>query len=158
MKAIPWKVYTFWILLTEAAGGLSGWLSREGFQVFSDSVLQPPLSPPAWFFPIVWILLYALMGIGAGRIYRSTASAERSKSLNLYILQLAVNFLWTPIFFNIQAYGFAFLWLLLLWALVLAMILQFRRVDPAAAKLQIPYLLWLTFAAYLNLGIWYLNR
>ena len=78
--------------------------------------------------------------------------------MNLFLAQLTVNFFWPLLFFNAQAYGFAFLWLLLLWGLVLAMILQFRRVDPPAAKLQVPYLLWLSFAAYLNLAVWYLNR
>lgn len=157
MKTKPWKIYLFWILLTEAVGGLSGWLTREGSRIFSETVVQPPLSPPAAVFPIVWSILYALMGIGAARIWRSTPSPERSKSLNLFIIQLVVNFFWSLIFFNAQRYGFAFLWLLLLWGLVLAMILQFRRVDPLAAWLQLPYLIWLTFAAYLNFGIWYLN-
>lgn len=158
MKAKPWKTYLFWILLAEAAGALSGWLSRDGFQVYSDSVQQPFLSPPAWVFPVVWTILYALMGIGAARVRLSAPSPERNKSVNQFLIQLTVNFFWTLIFFNAQAYGFAFLWLLLLWALVLAMILQFRRVDPLAAKLQVPYLLWLTFAAYLNFAVWYLNR
>ena len=158
MKQIPWKVYLLWILFTEAVGGLSGWLTREGSRFFSQSVAQPPLSPPALVFPIVWALLYALMGISAARVYLTAPSPERSKSLNLYIVQLVVNFFWSLIFFNAQAYGFAFVWLLLLWALVLVMILQFRRVDPPAANIQIPYLIWLTFAAYLNLGVWYLNR
>ena len=158
MKQIPWKVYLLWILFTEAVGGLSGWLTREGSRFFSQSVAQPPLSPPSLVFPIVWALLYALMGISAARAYLTAPSPERSKSLNLYIVQLVVNFFWSLIFFNAQAYGFAFVWLLLLWALVLVMILQFRRVDPPAANIQIPYLIWLTFAAYLNLGVWYLNR
>ena len=158
MKTQAWKAYAFWILLTEAVGALSGWLTREGSQSFSETVLQPPLSPPSIVFPIVWTILYALLGIGAARIYLSAHSPERNKALNLFIVQLVVNFFWSLIFFNAQAYGFAFLWLLLLWALALGMILQFRRADPLAASLQIPYLLWLTFAAYLNLGVWYLNR
>jgi tryptophan-rich sensory protein len=98
------------------------------------------------------------MGFSAARISLTPPSPERSKGLNLYIAQLVVNFFWSLIFFNAQAYGFAFVWLLLLWALVLWMILTFYKVDPLAAKLQIPYLLWLTFAAYLNAGVWYLNR
>ena len=158
MKAKPWKTYLFWILFSEAVGALSGWLTREGSQTFNETVIQPPLSPPALVFPIVWSILYALMGIGAARICLSHPSPERSKSLNLFITQLIVNFFWSLIFFNAQAYGFAFLWLLLLCGLVLTMILQFRRIDPLATTLQIPYLVWLTFAAYLSLGIWYLNR
>ena len=158
MKTKPWKTYALRILLTEAVGGLSGWLSRDGSAAFQESAAKPPLSPPGWVFPVVWGILYALMGIGAARVAMSRPSPERSKSLNLFIAQLVVNFFWSLIFFNARAYGFALVWLLLLWGLVFAMILQFRRVDPLAARLQIPYLIWLTFAACLNLGVWYLNR
>jgi tryptophan-rich sensory protein len=153
-----WKPYLFWILLAEAVGGLSGWLTREGTKLYAQTIAKPPLSPPGWVFPVVWTILFALMGIGAARIDLSPPSRTRSLGLNLFIAQLAVNFFWSPIFFNAQAFGFAFFWLLLLWGLVLAMILVFRKADPLAAKLQIPYLLWLTFAAWLNLGVWYLNR
>lgn len=146
------------ILLTQSIGALSGWLSRDGMQIFSTSISQPPLSPPAFLCPIVWGVLYALMGIGAVRIYLSPQSTERSMALNVYISQLIVNFFWSLIFFNAQAFLFAFFWLLILWFLVLWMILLFHKVNPLAAKLQIPYLLWLSFAAYLNLGVWYLNR
>lgn len=158
MKKHTWKPYVFWILFAEAVGGLSGWLTREGSKVFNETAVQPPLSPPSIVFPIVWGILYALMGFSAARVWLSPPSRERSKGLNLFITQLVVNFFWSLIFFNAQAYGFAFLWLLLLWVLVLGMILTFRNVDPLAAALQIPYLIWLTFAAYLNLGVWYLNR
>ena len=125
---------------------------------FGETVQQPPLSPPAIVFPIVWTILYALMGISAARVSLAPQSVGRSRGLNLFITQLIVNFFWSLIFFNAQAYGLAFIWLLLLWCLVLAMILQFHKVDPLAAKLQIPYLIWLTFAAYLNFGVWYLNK
>lgn len=158
MKKSNWKIYTFWIVLAEAVGALSGWLSREGMKIYNESVIQPPLSPPFFLFPIVWGILYALMGISAARIYMSPQSTDRSRGLNLFIAQLIINFFWSLIFFKAQAFGFAFLWLLLLWLLVLWMILTFRKVDSLAAKLQIPYLLWLTFAAYLNFGVWYLNR
>lgn len=157
MKKSNWKTYGLWILITEAVGALSGLLSREGTKIYSESIVQPPLSPPAIVFPIVWTILFALMGISAARIYMADPSQTRSRGLNLYIAQLVVNFFWSLIFFNAQAFGFAFIWLLLLWALVLWMILTFRKIDPLAAWLQIPYLLWLTFAAYLNLGVWYLN-
>lgn len=158
MKTKTWKQYALGILLTQSIGALSGWLSRDGMQIFSTSISQPPLSPPAFLFPIVWGVLYALMGIGAVRIYLSPQSTERSMALNVYITQLIVNFFWSLIFFNAQAYLFAFFWLLILLFLVLWMILLFHKVNPLAAKLQIPYLLWLSFAAYLNLGVWYLNR
>ena len=158
MKTKTWKPYALGFFLTEAVGALSGWLSKDGMKIFSASISQPPLSPPAFLFPIVWGILYALMGIGAARIYRSPQSTERNRALNIYITQLIVNFFWSLIFFNAQAFLFAFFWLLILWILVLWMILLFHKVDPLSAKLQIPYLLWLSFAAYLNLGVWYLNR
>lgn len=126
-------------------------------QIYAQTIVKPPLSPPGWVFPVAWTILYALMGIGAARIYQAPPSGNRSLGLNLFVTQLVVNFFWSPLFFNLQAYGFAFFWLLLLWGLVLWMSLVFRKVDPTAAKLQIPYLLWLTFAAYLNLGVRYLN-
>lgn len=157
MKHSFWKPYIVAIILTEAVGFLSGWLTREGTRIFSQLAVQPPLSPPAILFPIVWTILYALMGISAARVWLQPPSASRSQGLNLYVIQLVVNFFWSLFFFNAQAYGFSILWLLLLWGLVLAMILTFRKTDPLAAWLQVPYLLWLTFALYLNLGVWYLN-
>lgn len=152
-----WKTIILSILVAEAVGALSGFLTREGMKLFTDAVAQPPLSPPPLLFPIVWSILYALMGYGSARIWLSTPSPDRSRALNLYAIQLVVNFFWSLIFFNAQAFGFAFFWLLLLWGLVLLMILAFDKIDPLSAKLQVPYLIWLTFAAYLNLGVWYLN-
>lgn len=157
MKKTIWKPYVLWILLAEAVGALSGWLTREGTQLFSETVAKPPLTPPSLVFPIVWGILYALMGIGAARVSLTEPSEDRSRGLNLFVAQLIVNFFWSLIFFNAQAYGFAFFWLLLLWGLVLWMTLTFRKVDKIAAWLQVPYLLWLTFAAYLNFGVWRLN-
>ena len=152
-----WKTFALWIGLAEAVGGLSAWLSREGMKAYSETVAQPPLSPPMWLFPVVWGILFLLMGYSAGRIYLAPESRERSRGLNLFVAQLIINFFWSLIFFNAQAFGLAFVWLILLWVLVLLMILTFRKVDPLAAWLQVPYLLWLTFAAYLSAGVWYLN-
>lgn len=157
MKQSTRRTYVFWILLSEAIGLISGILSRAGTVSFRTTVQQPPLSPPAALFPIVWTILYALMGISAARISLTPPSTIRSRSLNIFIIQLVVNFFWSLIFFNVKAYGFSFLWLLLLWGLVFGMILLFRRIDSVAAALQIPYLLWLTFAAYLSYGVWKLN-
>lgn len=158
MLKANWKTFLLWIGLTEAVGALSGWLSRDGMKLYSETVVQPPLSPPMWVFPVVWSILFLLLGYGAARIYLAPESRERSRGLNLFVAQLIVNFFWSLIFFNAQAFGLAFVWLLLLWVLVLLMILVFRKVDPVAAWAQVPYLLWLTFAAYLSGGVWYLNR
>ena len=157
MKREKWKVYVFWIGLSLAIGVLSGLLSRPGMEGFQETVRQPPLSPPAFLFPVVWTALYILMGIGAARIWLTEPSALRSKGINLFIAQLVVNFFWSLIFFDARAFSLAFMWLLLLWGLVLWMLLTFRKVDRLAANLQLPYLLWLTFAAYLSAGVWVLN-
>ena len=158
MKKSAWKAYAFWILFAEAVGGLSGWLTREGSKLYQATIRQPPLSPPGIVFPIVWGILFALMGISAARIYLAPPSLARTRGLRLFFLQLFFNFFWSIIFFNLQAFGFALLWLLVLGGLILLMILTFRKTDAPAAWLQAPYLLWVTFAAYLNFGVWMLNR
>lgn len=152
------RVYACWVIFTEAVGALSGWLIRDSIGLYRDAILKPSLSPPGVVFPIVWGILYALMGVGAAMIYRSPAAEQRTSSLQLYLLQLTANFLWPIFFFRMQSFGGALILLGILWGLVLWMILSFRKVSPLAAKLQIPYLIWLTFAAYLNAGVWVLNR
>ena len=97
------------------------------------------------------------MGVSAARIWLKPPSAGRSRSLRLFLLQLAFNFVWSFLFFSFRAYGFAFLWLAVLWFLIVRMLLSFYDVDRPAAWLQIPYLLWVLFAAWLNLGVWKLN-
>lgn len=158
MKSDKWKSYVFWILLSEAVGIIAGLLTSGGVEAYGMSVVKPLLTPPAIVFPIVWTILYALMGIGAVRVQLSGNSPEQRRGISLFILQLILNFFWPLFFFNLQAYGFSFILLLALWAAVFLMILTFYKVDKLAAWLQIPYLIWLTFAAYLNLGVWLLNR
>lgn len=149
--------YVLWIGLSEAVGLLAGLLTRNSMDFYAQTIQRPPLSPPGWLFPVVWTVLYALMGIGAARIWLAEPSPQRSRGLNLFVTQLVVNFFWPLIFFNAQAFGFALVWLLLLWVLVAWMIVTFYQVDRLAAVLQIPYLIWQTFAAYLNWGVWQLN-
>ena len=158
MKKSAPKTYAAWILFSEAVGALSGYLTREGTELYNTTIIQPPLSPPSIVFPIVWSILFALMGIGAARGYLVPPSSARTRSLLLFLLQLAFNFFWSIIFFHFQAFGFALIWLAALWVLILLMILSFRQVDPLAAWLQLPYLLWVTFAAYLNFAVWLLNE
>ena len=157
MNKPTWKQYLFWIGLSLGVGFFSGLISREGTLLYGEMLQKPPLSPPGWVFGVVWTILYTLMGISAAVVWAAPQTLEQSRGLNLFIAQLIVNFFWSPIFFNARAYGLALIWLLVLWVLVLLMILQFRKVDRSAAKLQIPYLVWLTFAAYLNWGVWQLN-
>lgn len=157
MKQSTGKVYTFWIVFTEAVGALAGLLTRNGTKLYATSILKPPLSPPALVFPIAWAILYALMGIGAARVYLTPVSGIRARGLQLFLIQLAFNFLWSVIFFNFQAFGLAFIWLVILWALILMMTLTFGKTDRLSALLQIPYLIWVLFAGYLNYGVWRLN-
>ena len=157
MKKHAWKQYALWIIFTEAVGGLSGWLTRDGTELYKAMLEKPPLSPPGIVFPIVWTVLFALMGIGAARIYMTPESSVRSQSLCLFLIQLAFNFFWSILFFNLQSFGLALIWLIVLWLLILRMTLSFRKIDSLAAGLQIPYLIWVAFAAYLNLGVWLLN-
>ena len=151
------RTYAAWILLTEAVGALSALLTRDGSRFYSASVVKPPLSPSAIVFPIVWTILFALMGIGAARIALSKPSVFRTRALRLYFVQLAFNFLWSILFFNLRNFCGALIWLLALWGLILWMLLTFRRVERTAGHLQIPYLAWVSFAAYLNLGVCLLN-
>ena len=151
------KTYLLWILLAEAVGGLAGWLTREDVKIYTDSIAQPPLSPPPLVFPVAWTILYALMGIGAARVSLSPDGPRRSRALAVFGLQLGMNFLWSILFFKFQRFGLALVWLIALWGAILWMASAFSRVDKAAARLQIPYLVWVAFAGYLNLGVWVLN-
>lgn len=151
------KTYGLAILITELVGGIAGLFTSMGMDEYK-LVEKPPLTPPEIVFPIVWTILYALMGISVARIWLSPPTKERNHGLIIYAVQLFFNFFWSIIFFNLQAYGFAFFWLIALWALILGMIIIFSRTDRLAAILQIPYLIWVTFAGYLNLMVWLLNR
>ena len=149
--------YLLWIFAVESVGILSGLLTRQGTKRYQLLAIKPPLTPPGIIFPVVWTILYGLMGISAARVAAAPESRARSAGLNVFVTQLIFNFFWSLIFFNAQAYGFALLWLIMMWVLILVMILHFRKVDMTAARLQIPYLFWVTFAAFLNFGVWRLN-
>ena len=146
MKRKPLSVS---LLISLGTGVIAGFLTSRSTEKYQE-MYHPPLSPPGWIFPIVWLILYTLMGISAYRIYMKNPKAE---ALKLYLIQLAVNFLWSIFFFNLGWQLFAAVWILLLWYLVFLLIKEFARIDPGAAKLLIPYLIWLTFAAYLNIVI-----
>ena len=153
------KPYVISIAIALAVGGLSAFLTRESMNIYQE-INRPPLSPPSWLFPVVWTILYVLMGISAAMIYTDAAStpAERERALGTYAASLLANFGWSLIFFNHRAFFLAFLWLLVLLFLIVKMILQFYKIKPPAAYLQIPYAVWVTFAGYLNVAIWLLNR
>lgn len=125
---------------------------------------QPPLAPPAILFPIAWTILYVLMGIASYFIWKKSYASRKNadKSLNrialiIYATQLVFNFAWTPFFFVLDLFWFAFIWLLIMWALVLVLIIISYKISRPAFWMLLPYLLWCTFAAYLNCGIAILN-
>lgn len=152
------KIYVVAILIPLAVGALAAFLTRGDMMLY-DQIVKPPLAPPPILFPIVWTILYTLMGISSARIYlkKESMPQEVSSALTVYVLQLGFNFFWSLIFFNLRAFFFAFWWILILWVLIIIMILKFRKIDGIAAAINIPYFLWVTFAAYLNLAIYILN-
>lgn len=151
------KIYGIFLLITGAVGGLSALLTNMGMESYKAAE-KPPLTPPDIVFPIVWSILFTLMAISAARVWLTDNSRMRNRSMLLYALQLFFNFVWSVLFFNFEAYGFAFLWLIVLWVLILLMIIQFYKSDKIAGLLQIPYLLWVSFAGYLNYMVWMLNK
>ena len=147
--------YAVSIGIALAVGAVSA-LVNAG-KMTNPELAQPPLSPPAWLFPVVWTILFTLMGISAARVWLSDCPS-RSDALFLYGTQPVVNFLWTVFYFSFGALLLSFFWLLFLIALVVLTAVRFERCVSGAGKLQIPYLIWLCFAAYLNLATWLLNR
>lgn len=157
MQTAIWKVYALFIALTEAVGVLSGYLTKEGTKAYALYAVKPKFTPPGSVFPVVWGILYALMGIGAAKIWYEASSVYRTISLIVFAVQLAANFCWSILFFNVRMYGFALLWLIFLWGLIVLMIYMFFQVNKSAAYLQIPYFVWVSFAASLNFMVWQLN-
>ena len=140
-----------------AVGGLSALLTMGSMKDFA-ALDQPPLSPPGWIFPLVWTVLYVLMGIASYIILASSVpTLDKKNALKVYFIQLAFNFLWSEIFFTLGAYEIAFLWLLMLLALILLTTVRFWRIDRRAGILMLPYAVWVVFAGYLNLAISSLN-
>lgn len=140
-----------------AAGGLGAWLAGDSMGGYG-AMYKPLLSPPGWVFPVVWTILYVLMGLASYLVWDADAAAPRKKrALSLYAAQLAVNALWPLLFFRLGQYLPAFFWLLLLAVLVWACSVLFRYISRRAGALLTPYLIWLAFAAYLNLGVYLLN-
>ncbi len=151
------KVYAVFLLITGTIGGLSALLTNMGMESYK-AAQKPPLTPPDIVFPIVWTVLFVLMAISATRVWLTNNSRLRNHGMLVYFIQLFFNFFWSVLFFNFHAYGLSFLWIIGLWLLILLMIVKFYRADKIAGLLQIPYLLWVSFAAYLNFMVYQLNK
>ena len=150
------KILAVCIAIPLAVGILAGLITAGCREVY-QGLVKPPLTPPVWVFPVVWTILYVLMGVASYLIVMSPLSAARTKALRVYAVQLAVNFFWPVFFFYAGWYLFAFIWLLLLWYLVYICIIRFYGISKQAAYLMAPYIVWLTFAEYLNLFVVVLN-
>ena len=151
------KCFLTSVAIPLVAGGLSAFITRGNMDLY-PMIKSPAFAPPAWLFPIVWGILYFLMGISLYIIRNSKISNfKKQKAYRLFALQLLFNFIWSPIFFNYQRFLLAFFVLILLWITTLLMIVEFNKISKTAARLQIPYIIWLTFAGYLNLAIYLLN-
>ena len=151
------KLLVLCVAIPLLVGGIAAFFTKDAMAMFTQ-LDKPPLSPPGWLFPVVWTILYTLMGISSYLIANSKRPTEdKTRALSVYAASLFVNFLWSFFFFNMEWYFFSFLWLLLLWSLIIVMIIEYWGINKTAALLTIPYLLWVTFAGYLNFGIWWLN-
>jgi len=155
IKKFDLKAFLISLAIPLAIGGFSALITMSSTDIYS-ALERPPLAPPSWLFPVVWTVLYILMGISCYLIYKSR-NLRRETALAIYGVQLGVNFLWPIFFFSFRLYTFSFIWILLLDVLVLWMISAFMKVNKIAAYLQIPYLIWILFASYLNLTIALLN-
>ena len=151
---IQWKQLVICLAIPLAVGIFSALLTRNSMETFA-AIDKPPLSPPAWLFPVVWTILYVFMGIAS---YLVVISGKPNRTaLTVYGIQLVFNFLWPVIFFNLAQYLFAFIWLVLLWLLILITTNLFSHISIPAGYLMLPYLAWVTFAGYLNYAIYLLN-
>lgn len=138
-------------------GICSSILTRD-MMVEYGTLSKPPLSPPTIVFPIAWTILYLLMGIASAIIYsKEEYSNNRSTGLTLHVVQLILNFFWSIIFFNMGQYYFAFIWLVILWLVVFSMMMNYKKISQTAFFLNVPYIVWLTFAGYLNLAVAIMN-
>ena len=151
-----WTNLLLFIVGTELVGALSAILAGGNFSAYYQSLQQPPFAPPGWLFPVMWAILYALMGISAFLIWEST-SFRKKTALALYGAQLFANFLWSPVFFGLKSNLGATIVVIAMLLLVIAMIVSFFRIRRPAAYLNIPYLLWTMFATYLTIGVLVLN-
>ena len=154
-KKINVKILIICIIIPLVVGGLSS-LFMMGSNQYND-LLLPTFAPPGWLFPVMWTILYILMGTSCYLIFISN-DKDKNKALIVYALQLFINSLWTLFFFRLEWYLFSFFWLILLLVLIIYMIYCFFPINKKASLLQIPYLIWVLFASYLNLGIYILNR
>lgn len=152
---IKWKTLLVSIALPLGIGLLSSLITSNSMRMYED-INKPAISPPGYLFPIVWTILFILMGIASYIVYMSD-SVVRQRALRLYGAQLLLIFVWPIIFFNFQAFTLALIVLVVLWGIVFTMIPKFTQISRLAGWLLLPYFIWLTYAAYLNYEVMKLN-
>lgn len=151
-------IYIAAVAIPISVGLLSTIFTKDNMNVYEELIV-PNVAPPSYVFPIVWTALYTLMGVSSAMIYnrRNTDKLKVRQALTAYAISLVINFGWSIIFFNANAFLLSFLWLILLLYFIIKTISEYRRIEPVAAYLQIPYALWVIFAGYLNIAIYFLN-
>lgn len=154
---LEWKKLLICIAIPLAVGGLSALITSGNMDLYTE-IEQPALAPPGWLFPVVWTVLYVLMGIALYLVVITRTREDKRNTVVSFGVQLFFNFFWSIIFFNARAFLFAFVWLIFLWLAIIANIYFFYKINKNAGKLLIPYLIWVTFAGYLNLAIFLLNK
>ena len=152
-----WISLLFWIALCFTVAGISGRWTASEIPGWYRTLVRPAIAPPNWVFGPVWTLLYLMMAVAAWQVSQSAASPLRTWGLALFVLQLALNFWWSMIFFRQHALGAALVEVAFLWAAIGATTLVFARVSPSAAWLMAPYWAWVTFASVLNEEFWRVN-
>ena len=146
------------LIIPLLVGGISAALSSQGMVAYGN-MNKPPLSPPPWVFSVAWTILYLIMGLASYFIVTAgPGSKGKGMLITAYIVQLIMNFMWSLIFFNHKLYFVAFIWLMVMWLIVIFCAIGFYSIKKTATYLFIPYIVWLTFAAYLNLGTYLLNK
>lgn len=157
MKLSPIVLFVLCVAGVLTVGFVSGYSTASSINGWYTTINKPSFNPPNFLFGPVWSLLYALMGVSLFLILRCEPSAAKNRAILLFSIQLILNFFWSLIFFRYQLTGWALTEIILMWMAILAMIVQFMRVKPVAGWLQIPYILWVSFATLLNAAIYQLN-
>jgi translocator protein len=146
------------VIGTEFVGGASALAAGGDFRPYFEALRKPPLTPPASVFGPAWTTMYMLMGVAAWLVWRQGLDCQAAVALGLFVAQLLLNAIWSIVFFGARRPDCALLEIALLWLTILATIVAFWRVQPLAAAPLVPYLVWVSFAAYLNAGVVRLNR
>jgi translocator protein len=139
-------------------GAIAGFFTAEAVPEWYETLNRPSFNPPNWLFGPVWTTLYIIMGISMFLIWKQSASKKRNLAIFVFLLQMALNFVWSFIFFSFNMIGFALIEIILLWISIIVMLVLFYRIKPMAAYINIPYLIWVTFATVLNASYFLLNR